>query len=87
MLLQKGQHQKDQILIFTIVNPKTGERISSKQKKRTFRCITKDTFDYYYQKGLCSVFREAMIFSTLPRPAHAWKFKSEDDANTWKTIS
>ncbi len=61
---------------FTIVNPKTGEEYPPSEK-RTW-CITKDTFDYYYQKGAI-VFPGDYDFLNITKP-YMRKFKSEDDA-------
>ena len=62
---------------FTIVNPKTGEEYPPSEK-RTW-CITKDTFDYYYQKGAI-VFPGDYDFLSITKP-YMRKFKSEDDAS------
>ena len=60
---------------FTIINPKTGEEFPA-SKKRTW-CITKDTFQSYYDKGAI-VFPGDYPFLHISKP-YMRKFKDEDD--------
>lgn len=61
---------------FTMINPKTGEEYPASEK-RTW-ALTRDTFDYYYQKGAI-VFPGDYDFLNIGKP-YMRKFKSEDDA-------
>jgi len=61
---------------FTMVNPKTGDEYPANEK-RTW-ALTRDTFDYYYQKGAI-VFPGDYDFLSIGKP-YIRKFKSEDDA-------
>lgn len=60
---------------FTMVNPKNGEEFTASEK-RTW-AITKDTFQYYYDKGYI-IFPGDYDFLNITKP-YARKFKREDD--------
>ena len=61
---------------FTMVDPKTGKEYPASEK-RTW-ALTKDTFDYYYEKGAI-VFPDDYDFLNITKP-YARKFKADDDA-------
>lgn len=61
---------------FTMVNPKNGEEFPASEK-RTW-AVTKDTFQYYYDKGFI-IFPGDYDFLKITKP-YARKFKWEDDA-------
>ena len=60
---------------FTMVNPKNGEEFPASEK-RTW-AVTKDTFQYYYDKGFI-IFPGDYDFLNITKP-YARKFKWEDD--------
>lgn len=62
---------------FTMVDPKTGKKYPASEK-RTW-AITRDTFEYYYEKGAI-VFPGDYDFLKITKP-YARKFKAEDDAD------
>ena len=62
---------------FTMINPKTEESYPASEK-RTW-AITKDTFEYYYNKGAI-VFPGDYDFLKISKP-YMRKFKTEDDAS------
>ncbi len=62
---------------FTMVDPKTGKEYPASEK-RTW-ALTKDTFDYYYEKGAI-VFPDDYDFLNITKP-YARKFKADDDAS------
>jgi adenine-specific DNA-methyltransferase len=59
-----------------MVDPKTGKEYPASEK-RTW-ALTKDTFDYYYEKGAI-VFPDDYDFLNITKP-YARKFKADDDA-------
>jgi adenine-specific DNA-methyltransferase len=61
---------------FTMIDPKTGKEYPASEK-RTW-ALTKDTFDYYYEKGAI-VFPDDYDFLNITKP-YARKFKADDDA-------
>jgi adenine-specific DNA-methyltransferase len=61
---------------FTMIDPKTGKEYPASEK-RTW-ALTKDTFDYYYEKGAV-VFPDDYDFLNITKP-YARKFKADDDA-------
>lgn len=60
---------------FTMIDPKTGKEYPASEK-RTW-ALTKDTFDYYYEKGAI-VFPDDYDFLNISKP-YARKFKADDD--------
>ncbi|MFW5852991.1 MAG: DNA methyltransferase, partial [Nanoarchaeota archaeon] len=62
---------------FTMKDPKTGKEYPASEK-RTW-ALTKDTFDYYYQKGAI-VFPDDYDFLNITKP-YARKFKDDDDSS------
>lgn len=62
---------------FTMVDPKTGKEYPASEK-RTW-AVTKDTFDYYYEKGAI-VFPDDYDFLNISKP-YSRKFKEDDDKN------
>ncbi len=62
---------------FTMIDPKTGKEYPASEK-RTW-AVTKDTFDYYYEKGAI-VFPDDYDFLNISKP-YSRKFKEDDDKN------
>ena len=60
-----------------MVDPKTGKEYPASEK-RTW-AVTKDTFDYYYEKGAI-VFPDDYDFLNISKP-YSRKFKEDDDKN------